>query len=83
MNAQIEDKKATVGHLQAVWEALAMDDPLWAILSSPEKIGRRWKLNEFLKTGEDEVQQLMTTLAVNDIHFVSEAVLDFVRSRTC
>ena len=32
MNAQIEDRNATVGHLQAVWEALAMDDPLWAIL---------------------------------------------------
>ena len=77
MNAQIEDRKATVGHLQAVWEALAMDDPLWAILSSPDKKRHGWKLDEFLKTGEDEVQQLMTTLAVNDIPFVSEAVLDF------
>ena len=77
MNAQIEDRKATVDHLQAVWEALAMDDPLWAILSSPDKKERGWKLDEFLKTGEDEVQQLMTTLAVNDIPFVSEAVLDF------
>jgi SAM-dependent methyltransferase len=77
MNAQIEDKKAAVRRLQAVWEALAKNDPLWAILSSPEKKGRGWKRDEFLKTGEDEVKQLMTTLAVNDIHFVSEAALDF------
>jgi SAM-dependent methyltransferase len=77
MKAQIEDRKATVGHLQAVWDALAKNDPLLAIVSSPEKKGRGWKLDEFLKTGKDEVKQLMTTLAVNDIHFVSEAALDF------
>jgi SAM-dependent methyltransferase len=77
MNAEIQDKKATVGRLQAVWDALATDDPLWAILSSPEKKGRKWNSDEFFKTGEDEVQQLITTLAVNDIPFVSEAALDF------
>jgi SAM-dependent methyltransferase len=77
MNAEIQDKKAAVGRLQAVWDALAADDPLWAILSSPEKKGRKWNLDEFFKTGEDEVQQLITTLAVNDIPFVSEAALDF------
>ena len=38
---------------------------------------RGWKLDEFLKTGEDEVQHLMTTLVVNDIPFVSQAGLDF------
>jgi SAM-dependent methyltransferase len=63
--------------LQNAWENFAKNDPLWAILSWPEKKGRKWKLAEFFKTGEDEVQQLITTLAVNDIPFVSEAALDF------
>lgn len=41
------------------WEEMAAIDPLWAILSSPEKRFGNWELNEFLRTGEEEITSLM------------------------
>ena len=42
------------------WEEMARLDPLWAILSSPEKRGRNWGMEEFLRTGETEIAGIMT-----------------------
>ena len=39
----------------ALWDAHAQSDPLWAVLSFPEKKGRRWRLQEFMKNGEREI----------------------------
>lgn len=44
--------------LQATWEQLGQDDPLWAVYSRPDKRGGRWDLEEFLATGEADVQRL-------------------------
>lgn len=41
------------------WEEMAAVDPLWAILSNPEKRFGNWNLNEFLSTGEQEIASLM------------------------
>src|SRR5437588_12704850 len=41
------------------WEEMAALDPLWAILSSPEKRFGNWGLQEFLCTGQEEVSSLM------------------------
>ncbi len=41
--------------VQSVWEAQARADPLWAVLSEPDKRGRRWDVEAFMATGEDEV----------------------------
>jgi trans-aconitate methyltransferase len=41
------------------WEEMAAIDPLWAIMSSPEKRFRNWELEEFLSTGQEEVSSLM------------------------
>jgi trans-aconitate methyltransferase len=41
------------------WEEMAAIDPLWAIISSPEKRFRNWELKEFLNTGREEVSSLM------------------------
>ncbi len=41
------------------WEEMAAIDPLWAILSEPEKRFRNWGLEEFLSTGGEEVAALM------------------------
>ncbi len=41
------------------WEEMAAIDPLWAIMSSPEKRFGNWELNEFLRTGEEEIANLM------------------------
>jgi SAM-dependent methyltransferase len=41
------------------WEEMASLDPLWAILSAPEKRFGNWNLEEFLRTGENEITELM------------------------
>ncbi|MGO8864809.1 MAG: methyltransferase domain-containing protein [Acidimicrobiales bacterium] len=37
--------------LRCNWDALGEQDPLWAILSDPDKSGGRWDLEEFLRLG--------------------------------
>lgn len=38
-----------------VWEAQAQADPLWAVLSEPDRRGRRWDLQAFMATGREQV----------------------------
>ncbi|HZI58619.1 MAG TPA: hypothetical protein VFF39_17695 [Verrucomicrobiae bacterium] len=35
------------------WEEMAAIDPLWAILSAPEKRFGSWDIDEFLRTGQE------------------------------
>ena len=48
---------------QREWEELAAVDPLWAILSDPERRGGRWRLDEFFATGEADVERALTVAA--------------------
>jgi SAM-dependent methyltransferase len=41
--------------LQQTWHDLGKLDPLWAILSAPDKRGNRWDLREFFALGEQEI----------------------------
>jgi len=41
------------------WEEMAAIDPLWAIMSAPEKRFGSWDINEFLRTGQEEISILM------------------------
>jgi SAM-dependent methyltransferase len=41
--------------LQIDWENLAVDDPLWAVLTRPDCRGGRWDPDEFFATGAEEV----------------------------
>jgi ubiquinone/menaquinone biosynthesis C-methylase UbiE len=41
------------------WESLAKSDPLWAILSVPDKKGNKWDINEFLVTGKQEIDSVI------------------------
>ncbi|MBZ5504330.1 MAG: class I SAM-dependent methyltransferase [Acidobacteriia bacterium] len=41
------------------WEEMAAIDPLWAIMSEPEKRFGNWDINEFLRTGQEEISGLM------------------------
>ena len=50
---------ADLGHLEAVWEAQAQADPLWAVLSESDKAGRRWDVAAFLATGEEHVAKTL------------------------
>jgi cyclopropane fatty-acyl-phospholipid synthase-like methyltransferase len=41
--------------LRSTWRVLGEEDPLWAILSRPDKRGNRWNVEEFFKSGEAEI----------------------------
>jgi ubiquinone/menaquinone biosynthesis C-methylase UbiE len=41
------------------WEELATLDPLWAILSNPEKRFNKWDTEVFLQTGDQQAQELV------------------------
>lgn len=41
--------------VRRTWQQLGSDDPLWAVLSSPDKRGGRWDIGEFFASGRDEI----------------------------
>jgi SAM-dependent methyltransferase len=41
------------------WEELAAEDPLWAVLGDPARRGGGWQVADFLRTGEEEIEQLV------------------------
>jgi len=64
-------------NLQNVWEALAQDDPLWAILSVPAKKGRKWDLDEFFRKGQAEVDQVLGKVLASGRALAQGTALDF------
>jgi len=63
--------------LQKNWDEFGKRDPLWAILTDPEKRGGKWNLDEFFALGREEIARLMDQ--VRDLGFPArqEAALDF------
>ena len=53
------DPSGALAAVQEVWESQARADPLWAVLSEPERTGRRWEVSEFLATGEEHVARTL------------------------
>ncbi len=48
--------------LQENWEALAQDDPLWAVLTDDTLRGGRWDADAFLASGEREIETMWARL---------------------
>jgi SAM-dependent methyltransferase len=64
--------------LRDVWESLAKRDALWAVLSDQSKVGGKWDVAEFMKTGTVEVETVVQHLSsLNCIPNYAGAVLDF------
>ena len=63
--------------LRRHWDELGRQDPLWAILTSPDKQGNRWSIDEFLQTGRDEIAAVMAYLDRRAIHVPRGRALDF------
>jgi SAM-dependent methyltransferase len=59
------------------WDDLALVDPLWAVLAADGKRGGGWELNEFLSTGEADVEQILATAKELGRPSRRERVLDF------
>jgi SAM-dependent methyltransferase len=62
---------------QREWEDLAAVDPLWAILSDPERRGGRWQLDEFFRTGEADADHALAVAAELGRPARHERALDF------
>ncbi len=61
----------------ADWENLARRDPLWAILTEPQKKGNRWGVEEFFATGRREIDELLAYLDSLGIRPARHKALDF------
>ncbi|MEO7431096.1 MAG: FkbM family methyltransferase [Dokdonella sp.] len=63
--------------LRRVWQTLGRDDPLWAVLSHADKRSGRWKPDEFLATGQIEIDTQLAALAAAGYPKARGLALDF------
>jgi SAM-dependent methyltransferase len=62
--------------LKRNWDAFGKTDPLWAVLTDSSKVGRGWDVDEFMRTGEQQVDALIQELASLGIE-TRGSMLDF------
>jgi ubiquinone/menaquinone biosynthesis C-methylase UbiE len=67
----------SISKLQKNWNEFGKTDPLWAILTSPEKKGNKWEVDEFFKTGLEEVEAILSSLEQYNINIPKAKALDF------
>ncbi len=60
-----------------VWERLARNDPLWAVLAEPEKEGNHWTIDEFFAAGTREIDASLANLAHHLPKLGRGSALDF------
>jgi SAM-dependent methyltransferase len=63
--------------LRRHWDEFGRTDPLWAILTAPDKKGNRWSVDEFLQTGRDEIAALIAYLDERGLRGNHRRALDF------
>ena len=59
------------------WDALGEEDPLWAVLSHPDKRGGRWDLDEFFALGEYDIDLALKQIQDLPWSLNRRAALDF------
>ena len=59
------------------WEKFAKTDPLWAILINREKRGNKWRIEDFFKTGLDEINGIMQEVESMNLKIGHGRALDF------
>jgi ubiquinone/menaquinone biosynthesis C-methylase UbiE len=59
------------------WEEMSRLDPLWAILTDPQKRNGKWDPEEFFQTGVDEIHDLLLGLGGAGIEYRTNRALDF------
>lgn len=63
--------------LRRHWEGLGRRDPLWAVLTDPGKRGGGWDPDEFFRTGDDEIRQVLDRAAALGVSVSRRRALDF------
>jgi SAM-dependent methyltransferase len=64
-------------HLRRSWEEFAATDPLFAIVTAPDKHGNRWDPAEFFELGRRDVEQALAGLAGHGLDPPRGRALDF------
>ncbi len=64
-------------NLQNNWNEFGKIDPLWAIMTDPDKNQNRWEIDEFFASGENEAARVMQYLHSFGFHPAGKTVLDF------
>jgi SAM-dependent methyltransferase len=67
----------SIDHLRRAWDTLGRKDPLWAVLSQPDKRHNRWDPDEFFRTGEHEITALFDDLESRNLALPRGRCLDF------
>jgi ubiquinone/menaquinone biosynthesis C-methylase UbiE len=63
--------------LEKNWDEFGKTDPMWSILSHPDKQNNRWKPEEFYQTGEIEIDAIFRKFASQKIKISKKNALDF------
>jgi ubiquinone/menaquinone biosynthesis C-methylase UbiE len=63
--------------LQRHWHEFGRRDPLWAILTLPDKRNAGWKTDEFFQTGRDEIAQILAHVDRLGLSRPTRRALDF------
>jgi SAM-dependent methyltransferase len=62
---------------QRNWEEFAAQDPFWAVLAQPDRKYGRWEREDFYRTGEAQIEEVMDHAARFHRPRQREAALDF------
>ncbi|MHC4846875.1 MAG: class I SAM-dependent methyltransferase [Planctomycetota bacterium] len=68
---------AELRRLIRTWDELGKSDPLWAVLSNPDKRGGRWDLEQFMETGREEVAAVVAHARSHRPELGMRRALDF------
>jgi SAM-dependent methyltransferase len=63
--------------LQKNWDEFGRIDPLWAILTSPDRKGGKWDPEEFFASGRREIDHIMRRAQALALPALRETALDF------
>src|SRR6187431_1600952 len=63
--------------LKRHWERLGRDDPFWAVLTDPAKRDGAWDLEQFYRSGVDELAAVLQHAGALGINVSRERALDF------
>jgi SAM-dependent methyltransferase len=66
-----------VHDLAREWNEIAEIDPMWAILSRPDKKHSKWTTEEFYATGREEIDEAIALVEISDVELNWNSALDF------
>lgn len=63
--------------LREDWDTFGKMDPLWAVISWPEKRGGKWDVEELYRLGREEVGRILDEVALLELPLRKQRALDF------